>query len=131
MRFIRYSAEKAEPSSSLAPQPSRLETSLPEQSTCVPDLECQANENHRDWRAHTKDLESRIESKDKQIGDLEAILRNKSATLNYIYHSYGIGAFWVCNKMVDKLFPPSSKRRSLARLVLKSIRRSKSRGTNS
>jgi 2-polyprenyl-3-methyl-5-hydroxy-6-metoxy-1,4-benzoquinol methylase len=72
---------------------------------------------------YISDLKASLEEKDARIRNLEASVENKNATLNYIYHSYGLGALWGCNKMVDKLFPPNSKKRSLARLILKSIRR--------
>ena len=78
---------------------------------------------------HINNLDAKLKEKEVQIQSLETSLRNKNATLNYIYHSYGMGALWVCNKMVDKLFPPNTKRRSLARLILKSIRRPDSSNT--
>jgi hypothetical protein len=82
-----------------------------------------------DFQIQTKSIDSILESKNSQIRVLEACLTSKDATLDYIYHSYGLGALWVCNKLVDKLFPPNSRRRSLARMALKSIRRPDSRNT--
>lgn len=84
----------------------------------------------RSEEAHINNLDAKLKEKEIQIRNLDASVEKKNATLNYIYHSYGLGALWVCNKMVDKLFPPNSKRRSLARLILKSIRRPDSRNTD-
>jgi hypothetical protein len=91
----------------------------------VSQIESPKEESYRDWQAHTKNLESIIKSKDNQIAALETSLRDKNATLNTIYKSYGLGALWVCNKLADKLFPPDSKRRSFVNLAFKTIRNSK------
>jgi glycosyltransferase involved in cell wall biosynthesis len=119
LRFVRYSVEKADP---IHPQNLGMVRTA---DTFISQQEATPIEGDRDWQAHIKNLESIIRSKDNQIAVLEASLRDKNATLNYIYHSYGLGALWVCNRMLDKLFPPDSKRRSFVNLALKAIRNSK------
>ena len=70
---------------------------------------------------YINNLSLKLKEKEIRIQSLETSLANRSTTLNYIYHSYGLGALWVCNKMVDKLFPLNSRRRFIARFILKSM----------
>jgi len=106
----------------------------------IENLERQREENYRDWQAREKNLEAIIEDKQTHIGNLEVAIRGKDAyivnlkttlkekeaTLNYIYHSYGLGSLLVCNKMIDKIFPVDSKRRLLAKTILDAIKNPKS-----
>jgi chromosome segregation ATPase len=103
-----------------------LEAAIKDKDTHIVNLERQRKENYRDWQAHIANLEVAMSDKDAYIVNLETALKEKEATLNYIYHSYGLGSLLVCNKMIDKVFPTNSRRRLFAKIILNVIKNPKS-----
>ena len=95
-----------------------LETELKENVFQTESLERALNNKDTQIRA----IESVIEHKDIHIGNIETTLIEKEAALNYIYNSYGLGGLWVCNKMIDKIFPQNSRRKLIARMILNAMR---------
>ncbi|MDH4264504.1 MAG: glycosyltransferase family 4 protein [Deltaproteobacteria bacterium] len=58
-----------------------------------------------------------ISSEGCQIGNLEAMEREKEAILNHIYNSHGWKALIVYYKLREKIFPVNSRRRRAAKFV--------------
>jgi len=78
---------------------------------------------------YTANLESLIKEKEIDIENLKSELlqkdshiKEKETILNRIYHSYGLNALIICNKLVDKIFPHNTKRRLFAKIVLNALR---------
>ena len=67
-------------------------------------------------------FEAVLREKDSRIELLQKTVESKEATLNYIYFTYGLGALWVCNRMVDKLFPHNTRRRLFASVLINTIK---------
>jgi len=76
--------------------------------------------------AQISSLQRVSNQKDAQISSLERLAREEEAALNRIYASYGWKALLICYRITEKLLPPNSKRRMLAKLFLYFVMKTKS-----
>jgi hypothetical protein len=58
-----------------------------------------------------------VDEKEQYVAYLEALVREKEATLNHIYNSQGWRALLIYYKVRDKIFPADSKRRKVAKFL--------------
>jgi glycosyltransferase involved in cell wall biosynthesis/ubiquinone/menaquinone biosynthesis C-methylase UbiE len=60
-----------------------------------------------------------LSGKDVEISHLEDVVREKESILNHIYNSYGWKVLLICYRLMEKIFPVDTKRRSFVKTIFK------------
>jgi GT2 family glycosyltransferase len=71
---------------------------------------------------HISQLEGLVRERNADAERLKAGLAQKEAALNRIYNSYGWKVLLICYRLMEKIFPGSSRRRRAAKIVWSFIR---------
>ena len=96
-----------------------LEAAIRDKDTHIGNLERQREENYRDWQVSDKNLKAIIEERQTHIRNLEATIGEKEALIQYIYSGHGWRLLTKYYKARDRLLPPGTKRRVVAKFIWK------------